>query len=462
MAAAATVEDFLSVARKSQQIDNARLDDYLKKGKRLPGEPRKLAAVLVRAGLMTTFQAEQFLLGKHKGFTLGGYRVLERLGSGGTGAVYLAEHQVMRRRVALKVLPTAYADDPAVLERFRREAQAAAVLEHPNIVHVYDFRQEGPLYFIVMEYVEGPSLQQILTRRSPLPIAVACEYARQAALGLHHAHEKGLVHRDVKPANILVDVSGKVKVLDLGLARYDEDGDESTVTRKFNASHVLGTADYLAPEQAMDLHGADGRADIYGLGGTLYALLTGRPPFPTGTIGQKLMWHQTKDPEPVRSVRPEVPEDLSAVVARMLAKEPAQRFASAQEAAEALAPWAAAAGRDALSNRTLAELHLGPRTGPLTAGTSRKLAPQAQAADTWVARAEQDTAPLRAVEKQASALERSNPEANSTAARPGKRALLLVGLAVTAAAGLLAGLCAVLRSGPEAEEEPPARVSAGR
>src|SRR5262249_21230988 len=156
----------------------------------------------------------------------------------------------------------------------------------------------------VMEYVEGPSLQQIISRQGGLPIAAACEYIRQAALGLHHAHEKGLVHRDVKPANILVDVSGTVKVLDLGLARYDADGGESTVTQKFNSNHVLGTADYLAPEQALDLHDVDGRSDIYGLGGTLYALLTGQPPFPRGTIGQKLLWHQTKDPKPVHSIRP--------------------------------------------------------------------------------------------------------------------------------------------------------------
>ena len=178
---------------------------------------RELAALLVRDGVITGFQAEQFLLGKHRGFLLGGYRILERLGAGGTGTVYLAEHQVMKRRVALKVLPASYAADPAVLERFRREAQAVAALDHPNIVRAYDFRQEGQLHVLVMEYVNGPNLQEIVQRQGALPIPLACDYIRQAAIGLQHAHDAGLVHRDIKPANLLVDASGTVKLLDLGL-----------------------------------------------------------------------------------------------------------------------------------------------------------------------------------------------------------------------------------------------------
>ncbi len=211
MAAPATICDFLDVARKSRQIDTERLDAYLREHEShgLPEQPRKLARVLVRDGLMTHFQAEQFLLGKYKGFSLGNYRILERLGTGGTGTVYLGEHQVLCRRAALKVLPTPFADDPGILERFRLEAQAAAVLDHPNVVHIYDFRQEGPLHFIVMEYIEGPNLQQMLERRGALPIGVACDYVRQAALGLQHAHEQGLVHRDVKPANLLVDAENR-------------------------------------------------------------------------------------------------------------------------------------------------------------------------------------------------------------------------------------------------------------
>src|SRR5258708_7843869 len=206
MPAPVTIDDFLDVVRKSNQIDNDRLTAYLEVHRQhgtLPPDPRKLAALLIREGLLTTFQAEQFLLGKYKGFQLGGYRLIERIGSGGTGTVYLAEHEVMRRRVALKILPAQLANDPATLERVRREAQAVAALDHPNIARAYDFRQEGLLHFLVMEYVNGPSLQDVLQRQGPLPVEVACEYIRQAATGLQHAHENNLVHRDVKPANLL-------------------------------------------------------------------------------------------------------------------------------------------------------------------------------------------------------------------------------------------------------------------
>src|SRR5262249_12182804 len=161
----------------------------------------------------------------YRGFTIGGYRILERLGVGGSGTVYLAEHQAMKRRVALKVLPAEVGDQPGVLERFRREARAVAALDHPNIVHAFDFRQEGSLSFRVREYVEGASLQAMLATQGPLPIPRACGYIRQAALGLQHAHQAGLVHRDVKPANLLVDKAGVVKVLDLGLARSSSPGD---------------------------------------------------------------------------------------------------------------------------------------------------------------------------------------------------------------------------------------------
>lgn len=321
-------------------MDTRRLEAYLEapRDKPLPKDPRKLAQHLVRNGLLTLFQAEQFLQGKYKGFMIGGYRIIERLGQGGTGTVYLAEHEIMRRRVAIKVLPTPLAEDRELRERFVREAQAAAALDHPNVVHVYDFRKEGSLHFIVMEYVDGPSLQQMISRSGLLPIPLACEYVRQASLGLQHAHDSGMIHRDIKPANLLVDPNGVVKVLDLGLARYDVHGSES-LTQRFNSKVVLGTADYLAPEQALNLHDVDPRTDIYSLGATLFALLAGRPPFYEATIGQKLMWHQMKDPEPVHTLRPEVPGEVSALVQRMLAKNPANRPQSALEVAEILKPW---------------------------------------------------------------------------------------------------------------------------
>jgi serine/threonine protein kinase len=343
MPAPESTEDFLDVVRKSRQIDNARLEAYLceRRGDPLPAEPRQLAALLVRSGVMTTFQAEQFLQGKYKGFLLGGYRILERLGIGGTGVVYLAEHQVMRRRVALKVLPAAGAAEAGILERFRREAQAAAALNHPNIVRAYDFREEGPMPFLVMEHVDGPSLQEVIERQGALPVAVACEYIRQTAIGLQHAHEAGLVHRDIKPANLLVDAAGTVKVLDLGLSRFCPEGTES-VTKKFDEHMVMGTVDYLAPEQALSLHNVDARADIYSLGATLYTLLTGEPPFHKGTLTQKLLWHQMLSPPPIRDRRADVPPEVARIVSSMMAKAREDRIQTAGEVADRLQPWSVA------------------------------------------------------------------------------------------------------------------------
>jgi serine/threonine protein kinase len=445
MAAPASICDFLEVARKSRQIDNDRLEAYLREheGHGLPDQPRKLASHLVREGLMTLFQAEQFLLGKYKGFTLGNYRIIERLGTGGTGTVYLGEHQVLCRRAALKVLPTPFADDPAILERFRLEAQAAAVLDHPNVVHIYDFRQEGPLHFIVMEYIEGPTLQQVIDRRGALPIGVACDYVRQAALGLQHAHEQELVHRDVKPANLLVDAAGTVKVLDLGLARFEPVGGDESITRKFNNGIVLGTPDYLAPEQALNLHGVDARADVYSLGATLYALLAGQPPFHNGTIGQKLMWHQMKEPEPVTALRPDVPAELAALVARMLAKKPEERIATMAEVAQALEAWAAPSPvpEEQVSPRRRTHLSRGVNTGQLT--KARQTDHSGPVADTLVAR-RTDTAPMPSPPEGAPIVK--NPLARVSSDHEDRRKRLMIVLFGLGAAAfwLLAGLLALL------------------
>jgi eukaryotic-like serine/threonine-protein kinase len=286
---------------------------------------------------LTHFQAEQFLLGKWRRFTIGKYKVLERLGSGGMGSVYLCEHKFMRRRVAVKVLPAAKAEDPSSLERFYREARAAAALDHPNIVRAYDIDQDENLHFLVMEYVDGASLQELVKKFGPLNILRACHYIRQSAIGLQHAHESGLVHRDIKPGNLLVDRGGTVKVLDMGLARFFHD-EEDILTKKYD-ENVLGTADYLAPEQALDSHSVDIRADVYSLGATFYFCLTGSPPFSEGTVAQKLIWHQTRKPKPIRSLRPEVPEGLAAVLEKMMAKDVGQRYQTPVAVVEALAPW---------------------------------------------------------------------------------------------------------------------------
>jgi serine/threonine protein kinase len=341
MPAPITSDEFLDLIRKSGVLEEKRLDAYLDKartGSPLPSEPAKLAGVLVRDGMLTHFQAEQFLQGKWRRFTIGKYKVLERIGSGGMGSVYLCEHKLMRRRVAVKVLPTAKAEDTSSLERFYREARAVAALDHVNIVRAYDIDQDDKLHFLVMEYVDGSSLQDIVKRAGPLDPIRAAHYIQQAALGLQHAHEvAGLVHRDIKPGNILVDRSGTVKVLDMGLARFFHDEDD-VLTKKYD-ENVLGTADYLAPEQALDSHSVDIRADIYSLGATFYYCLTGRSPFNEGSVAQKLIWHQTRQPKPIRTVRADAPAELVAVIDRMMAKDPAQRYPTPQAVADALEPW---------------------------------------------------------------------------------------------------------------------------
>jgi serine/threonine protein kinase len=340
MNAPATVDAFLDLVRKSGIVDDKRLAAYLERERTtlLPTDPHKLAERLVQDGLLTHFQAEQFLQGKCRRFTIGNYKVLERIGAGGMGIVFLCEHKFMRRRAAVKILPTAQSNDPSALQRFYREARAVAALDHPNIVRAYDIDQEDNLHFLVMEYVDGSSLQEVVHRVGRLDPIRAAHYISQAALGLQHAHEAaGLVHRDIKPGNIIVDRNGVVKVLDLGLARFFYD-EEDLLTKKLD-ENVLGTADYLAPEQALDSHSVDIRGDIYSLGGTFYFCLTGQPPFAEGEVAHKLMWHQTRQPKPIFVFRPDVPEHMIAVVNKMMAKDPKERYQTPLEVAEALQIW---------------------------------------------------------------------------------------------------------------------------
>jgi len=257
--------------------------------------------------------------------------------------VYLAEHVLMQRRVAIKVLPKNRVEDSSYLARFHREAQAAAALDHPNIVRAYDVDNDGSNHYLVMEYVDGRDLQRIVKEDGPLSYAAAAEYTRQAAEGLAHAHQAGLIHRDVKPANLLVDQKNVVKVLDLGLARFTDES-KASLTVAFD-ENVLGTADYLAPEQALNSHGVDARADIYGLGCSLYFLLTGHPPFQGGTLPQRLMMHQKQPPPSIRLDRPDAPDDLVDICMKMLAKNPNNRYQSAAEVAEVLALWLARHGQ---------------------------------------------------------------------------------------------------------------------
>jgi serine/threonine protein kinase len=334
-----SVEELLQLIRKSGMIDEGKLSAYLQRralGRGLPTDPREAADGMIADGILTNFQSEQFLLGKWRGFTIGKFKLLERVGVGGMGQVFLCEHMFMKRRVAIKVLPPAKAEHPAALGRFYREARAAGQLEHPNIVRTHDIDQDGNLHFIVMEYVDGTNLLDLVKKFGPMDIGRAVSYVRQTALGLEYAFKNGIIHRDVKPGNVLVDRKGVARVLDMGLARFFKDQSDN-LTVKYDDKIVLGTADYVAPEQVANSHSVDVRADVYALGATLYFLLAGHPPFPTGTVSQKLIWHRTKDPTPIKQVRSDVPDELAEIVGKLMAKDPAQRFQTPGEAADALA-----------------------------------------------------------------------------------------------------------------------------
>src|SRR5262245_40168948 len=269
------------------------------------------------------------------------------VGRGGMGTVYRAEHRLMERTVALKVIRRDLTDRPGVVERFRREVRAAARLSHPHIVTVHDADQAGATHFLVMEHVAGTTLSSLVREQGPLPVARACDYVRQAALGLQHAFEHGMVHRDIKPHNLMLTPDGQVKVLDFGLARLASEVDPAEApggagpdVSATASGMLLGSADYVAPEQVADPHAADVRADIYGLGCTLYFLLTGQPPFPVGTLAQKLEAQARSTPRPLATLRSGLPPGLARILGRMMAKDPAERYQTPAEVAEALAPFA--------------------------------------------------------------------------------------------------------------------------
>ncbi len=245
----------------------------------------------------------------------------------------------MNRKVAIKVLPRRRVHDASYLARFHLEAQAAAHLDHPNIVRAFDVDNEDDTHYIVMEYVPGSDLQHLVRQNGPVPFEAAADYIAQAADGLQHAHEKGVIHRDVKPANLLVDERGIVKILDMGLARLKLDEEETPPPAAAPEEHVLGTADYLSPEQAVNSHNVDARADIYSLGCSLYFLLTGHPPFPEGSLAQRIQKHRSVMPEKIEASRPNCPPSLAQICEKMIAKRPEDRYESASEVAQVLRAW---------------------------------------------------------------------------------------------------------------------------
>lgn len=344
-----TVDKFLECVRRSELVTEDRLAPALASLKESTpavfDEADQLAKKLIELKLLTQWQAEKLLEGKSSSFRLGPYKLMRLLGAGGMSTVFLAEHTLMQCLRAIKVLPASRVNDSSYLQRFRQEAIAASRLNHPNIVQTYDISQHKIHHYIVMEYVEGRDLQNVV-KESGLPDYVTvANYIRQAADGLGYAHQSGLIHRDIKPANFLVDKRGVVKLLDLGLARIVDDLAPSlTIAHDEN---VLGTADYLAPEQAIYSHGVDHRADIYSLGCTMYYLLTGHPPFPHGSLQQRIHSHQNKSPASIYEERPDAPQALVDVCERMMCKSPEGRYQQASDVSAALKSWLAAQSQGA-------------------------------------------------------------------------------------------------------------------
>lgn len=302
----------------------------------LPDDPQLIARMMVRERALTSFQAEQLLQGNEFNFTVGSYRILDQLGVGSKGTLYLAEHRAMQRQVALKLLNQDKTESRISLERFYREGRVTASLNHPNIVKLYDFAEEGDQPCLMMEYVEGQTLQQIMAASGPIPFEKAIEYIRQAAAGLKHAHSKGVIHRDIKPSNLMLDKYGSIKILDMGHSRFIDD-EQMNITKMYDPQSVVGTVDFVSPEQALGEQ-IDARCDIYSLGATLFTLIAGRPPF-VGNAYQMLMAHQMEEPPAVTKFKSTCPAALNPIIKKMLAKNPASRYQSAGEVIQALSPW---------------------------------------------------------------------------------------------------------------------------
>jgi serine/threonine-protein kinase len=372
MMAVVALDDFIGYLVRTELLEPVQLEEITYHLKDQHPDPRELARELMRREWLTPYQVNQLALGRGLDLVLEPYILLERLGEGGMGQVFKARHRSLARIVALKVLRRQMLDNHTAVRRFQREVQAVAQMSHPNIVRAYDANDVSGTLYLAMELIVGKDLAQIVRENGPLPVAQACDYIRQAALGLQHAHECGLVHRDIKPANLLVTREktpsssamlvrpgsclgrwGTVKILDLGLARLKEEDGAPPGTLLTQLNSVMGTPDYIAPEQVRNSHDCDIRADLYSLGCTLYFLLSGRPPFPNGSITEKLLQHQLDEPEPVELARRcrlsgqnlegpdgrrslEVPAKVIALVRQLLAKDPQHRSQTPAELADAL------------------------------------------------------------------------------------------------------------------------------
>lgn len=340
-----SVKRFVELLQKSGLIpDNVLRDSLTRLKEENGGAPlsntKFVMNRLIEMEMITPWQSEKLLSQKYKGFFLGKYKILGHIGTGGMSSVYLVEHVQMHQRRAIKVLPRKRVSDKTYLERFYIEARASASLNHPNIVRAFDVDhdEESETHYLIMEYVDGRDVGKIIEEDGKVNPRDAASYIAQAANALQFAHDEGVIHRDVKPGNVLVDKNNEVKILDLGLALFKED--EYSLTLEYNEK-ILGTADYLAPEQAMNSHTVDHRADIYGLGCTLFFMLAGEPPFNEGTLAQRISMHQTRSPKKIAEYRNDCPDALQKILDRMMEKDPDDRPQDCNEVNRILSDWLA-------------------------------------------------------------------------------------------------------------------------
>ena len=291
----------------------------------------RLARLLVQQGFLTAYQARKLLSGATRGFFLGGYRILRPLGEGGMGKVFLAARDHDDQQVAIKVLPPKRAsEEDQSLLRFRREMDLSRRVQHPNLARTIEVGNEGDIYFMVMEYIPGESLYEVVKgpRGGPLRVPDTARFFLKVLDGLDAAHAGGLVHRDLKPGNIMVTPEGDAKVLDLGLARALGGDEGETLTRP---NTVIGTLDYASPEQLGNAASADRRSDLYSIGCTLYFTLAGRPPFEGGDVVNKIFKQRMEDPAPLEQVARGVPTAFAAIVRKLMAKDPGDRYQNCEE-----------------------------------------------------------------------------------------------------------------------------------
>lgn len=335
-----SVEQFLHTVVRSGLLDREEVTAALQT---IPAEQEQDAFVvadhLVRTGKLSRFQARKLLAGIYRGLLFGPFQVLSLIGKGGMGKVFLARDSRDGMLRALKILPPEKArSKERLLARFLREMELSQRVLHPHLCRTYEAGQLHGVYYLIMEFIPGQTLSRTVNSQGPLPIARAARLMAEVAAGLDHAHHLGLIHRDLKPSNIMITPHDHAKVLDLGLALMEgEQTDDPSVTG--GQGYVVGTMDYIAPEQTYDPTAVDGRADLYSLGCTLYFALTGRPPFPGGSSLEKIRRQRKEEPEPLRSLLPEIPPGFAALVQQMMAKDPKCRLATAQEVEEKLRAW---------------------------------------------------------------------------------------------------------------------------